>query len=74
MSVKKEYDIGLVVPLKEEFQYVADMAAVIGRHAYDGTFFYEMDFDGGSKSLVLSVKWGRFLLRTLRTVSCLLPM
>jgi nucleoside phosphorylase len=48
VSVKKEYDIGLVVPLKEEFQYVADMAEVIGRHAYDGTFFYEMDFDGGS--------------------------
>lgn len=48
MPAKKEYDIGLVVPLKEEFQYVANIAAVIDRHAYDGTFFYEMDFGGVS--------------------------
>jgi nucleoside phosphorylase len=46
VSVKKEYDIGLIVPLKEEFQYIADMVSVKGRHSYDGALFYEMDFGG----------------------------
>ncbi|MCA9474143.1 MAG: hypothetical protein KC594_18925 [Nitrospira sp.] len=46
MSVKKEYDIGLIVPLKEEFRHIADIAPVKGRHSYDGAFLYEMDFGG----------------------------
>ncbi len=46
MPEKKEYDIGLIVPLKEEFQYIADIASVKSHQPYDGAFFYEMDFGG----------------------------
>ncbi len=48
LSGKSEYDIGLVVPLKEEFRYVIEIAAVKDRHTYDGTILYELDFAGGS--------------------------
>lgn len=54
MSTKEEYHIGLVVPLKEEFRYVDEIAAVRNRYPFDGTFLYEMDF-GGVKTIACIV-------------------
>jgi nucleoside phosphorylase len=44
LSRKHEYDVGLVIPLKEEFSFVHEIAPIIGRHSYDGTFLYELKF------------------------------
>ncbi len=46
--MRKSFDIGLVIPLKEEFEYVTTIAPIRETIPYDGTFLYCLDFGGPS--------------------------
>lgn len=39
-----KFDVGIVVPLKEEFRYVVEVAPQIEAIPYEGTYFYRLDF------------------------------
>jgi nucleoside phosphorylase len=41
---KREFDIGIVVPLKEEFRYVIEIAPQLESISHEGTYFYRLDF------------------------------
>lgn len=41
---RHHFDIGLVVPLREEFSYVIETAPTLGTIAHGGTYFYRLDF------------------------------
>lgn len=40
----RQFDLGIVVPLKEEFRYVTEAAPVLESIPYEGTYFYRLDF------------------------------
>ncbi|MGB2621525.1 MAG: 5'-methylthioadenosine/S-adenosylhomocysteine nucleosidase [Candidatus Acidiferrum sp.] len=42
---RKKFDVGLVVPLKEEFRYVQEITPQLESIAHEGTFFYRLDFE-----------------------------
>lgn len=41
---RRPFDIGIVVPLKEEYRYVVEVAPQLESIPHDGTFFYRLDF------------------------------
>lgn len=41
---KQQFDIGLIVPLKEEFRYILEVASCRQTHQFEGSFLYELDF------------------------------
>lgn len=41
---KKAFDVGIIVPLKEEFRYVLEVAPILQVISHEGTFFYRLDF------------------------------
>jgi nucleoside phosphorylase len=40
----KRFDIGIVVPLREEFRYVTEVVPQLESIPHDGTYFYRLDF------------------------------
>src|SRR6266536_314708 len=42
--MKKQFAIGLIVPLKEEFGYINDVAPVVETLPYDRTYLYRLHF------------------------------
>ena len=42
----KRFDIGLIVPLKEEFEYLAKVCPITSSESFEGSFFYSLDFGG----------------------------
>src|SRR5688572_21975865 len=45
---RQRFDIGVVVPLAEEFRVFVEVAPVVESIQYDGTFFYRLDLGGCS--------------------------
>jgi nucleoside phosphorylase len=45
---KPKFDIGIVVPLKEEFRYVTEVAPQVESIFHEGTHFYRLDFGAAS--------------------------
>src|SRR5437667_3665937 len=41
---KVTFDVGIVVPLREEFRYVTDVAPQLESISHEGTYFYRLDF------------------------------
>jgi nucleoside phosphorylase len=41
---RRTFDVGIVVPLREEFRYVVDVAPQLESISHEGTFFYRLDF------------------------------
>ncbi len=50
VTERRKFDIGIVVPLKEEFRYVVEIAPQLESIPHEGTYFYRLDF--GSISAV----------------------
>src|SRR3977135_1545573 len=50
---KHEFDVGLIIPLKEEFRYVIEVAPVLESLSHAGTFFYSLKF--GSARVICGV-------------------
>jgi nucleoside phosphorylase len=49
----RQFDIGIVVPLGEEFRYVIEVAPLVESLPHEGTYFYRLDF--GSTSAICCV-------------------
>jgi nucleoside phosphorylase len=49
----RHFDIGIVVPLREEFRYVTEVAPQLEAMSHDGTYFYRLDF--GTTSAICCV-------------------
>lgn len=45
---KRAFDLGLVVPLAEEYEYITEIAPQQESVAYEGTYFYRLDFGAAS--------------------------
>lgn len=41
---RRKFDVGIVVPLKEEFRYVVEVAPQLESISHEGTYFYRLDF------------------------------
>ena len=41
---RRAFDVGIVVPLKEEFRYIVEVAPQLESISYEGTYFYRLDF------------------------------
>lgn len=41
---KRKFDVGIVVPLKEEFRYIVEVAPNLESIPHEGTYFYSLDF------------------------------
>src|SRR6266498_883668 len=41
---RRKFDIGIVVPLREEFRYVVEIAPKLESISHEGTYFYRLDF------------------------------
>lgn len=41
---RRKFDIGIVVPLKEEFRYVLEVAPQLESISHEGTYLYRLDF------------------------------
>ena len=41
---RRTFDVGIVVPLTEEFRYVVEVAPQLESISHEGTFFYRLDF------------------------------
>jgi nucleoside phosphorylase len=41
---RRPFDIGIVVPLKEEYRYVVEVAPQLESISHEGTYFYRLDF------------------------------
>jgi nucleoside phosphorylase len=67
---KPGYDIGLIVPLNEEFEYLTEVAPIRGHFVHEGRYFYDLDF--GSRSVVCVVVNQMGPLPTLSTAQQLL--
>lgn len=40
----RHFDIGIVVPLREEFRYLLEVAPLLESISHEGTYFYRLDF------------------------------
>lgn len=47
---RRRFDVGIVIPLREEFRYAVEVAPVLESISHEGTYFYLLDF--GSTSAV----------------------
>jgi nucleoside phosphorylase len=45
--IRPSFDVGLVVPLKEEFKYICEDANVLDTIPYEGTFYYQLSLGLG---------------------------
>src|SRR4249920_2762561 len=41
---RRKFDIGIVIPLREEFRYVVEIAPKLESISHEGTYFYRLDF------------------------------
>lgn len=41
---KRKFDVGIVVPLQEEFRYITEVAPQLESISHEGTYFYRLDF------------------------------
>jgi nucleoside phosphorylase len=39
-----KFDVGIVIPLREEYRYVVELAAQLESISHEGTYFYRLDF------------------------------
>lgn len=44
MVGRRKFDVGIVIPLKEEFRYIVEIAPQLESIPYEGTYFYSLDF------------------------------
>ena len=51
--IRRQYDVGLIIPLKEEFGYIKELAPVLETISFAGTFFHVLDF--GDVSVVSAI-------------------
>jgi nucleoside phosphorylase len=55
---RRKFDVGIVVPLKEEFRYVMEVAPLLESISHQGTYFYRLDFGAISAVCVLVDQMG----------------
>jgi len=55
---RRKFDVGMVVPLKEEFRYVIEVAPLLESLSHQGTYFYRLDFGAISVVCVLVDQMG----------------
>lgn len=67
---RRKFDIGIVVPLKEEFRYVVEIAPQLESIPHEGTYFYRLDFGANSAVCCLAGQMG--LLPALQAAARLL--
>jgi nucleoside phosphorylase len=41
---RRHFDVGIVVPLREEFRYLLEIAPLLESISHEGTYFYRLDF------------------------------
>ncbi len=51
--MRRAFDIGLIIPLKEEFKYIHEMVPIRETIPYEGTFFYRLEV--GDANLVACI-------------------
>jgi nucleoside phosphorylase len=57
-NVKREFDVGIVVPLREELRYVTEIMPLLESIAFEGTYFYRLDSGAASAICVLIDQMG----------------
>jgi len=67
---RRHFDIGIVVPLREEFRYILEVAPQLEAIPHAGTYFYRLDF--GAPSAICCVVDQMGTLPALQTASRLL--
>ncbi len=44
MKARPHFNIGIIVPLKEEYRYITEIARQLESFSYEGNYFYRLDF------------------------------
>lgn len=67
---KPTFDVGIIVPLKEEFRYVTDVAPQLESISHHGTYFYRLDFGSVSTLCCLVDQMGPIPLCSTSPPNC----
>ncbi|GAB5444327.1 MAG: hypothetical protein Fues2KO_46760 [Fuerstiella sp.] len=67
---RRSFDIGIVIPLPEEFRYVKEIAPQLEAISHEGTYFYRLDY--GPNSVIVSISGRMGTLPALQATNRLL--